>query len=128
MQGKKVQINRYSRAFLRWVSCFVYLFVFLQPVQANTYGFSNRHHVVTISNALKLQHESPVTVRGYIISSSGPEHYLIKDNTAKILTKIEGEVWKDLTVDSYTKVEVQGQIIREGKTVKIEADLVKISR
>ena len=96
--------------------------------QGGNYGISNRHHVLTIANALRLRDGSDVTIRGYIVGSSATQKYRMKDNTGKVIVYISDDIWDDLTVDSYTKVEVQGNIVRDGEKVTIDAYLVKLSR
>ena len=93
-----------------------------------TYAAGFQDSTVTktsVVNALKMNHNSYVTIEGNIIKKIGDDKYMFKDNTGSITVEIDNDKWNDITVNSKDKLELSGEIEKKMYSVVLDVDTVK---
>lgn len=90
------------------------------------YGFQdNNAKPVSISEALKMNHNSYVTVQGSIEKRLTSDEYLFKDSTGSITVEIDDDKWMGQAVTINDKLELKGEIEKKFNTTKLDVDSVK---
>ena len=80
----------------------------------------------TISKALKMPHNSYVTLQGNIIKQISEDKYLFKDATGTITVEIDNDKWQNQNVNAKDKLELKGEIEKDLKGTKLDVDTVTI--
>ena len=75
---------------------------------------------VTVNEAKKLRNKTPVALRGKIVQAVRKEKYEFRDDTGTIMVEIDREVWRGISVDENTTVEIRGRVDREAFRVIID--------
>jgi uncharacterized protein (TIGR00156 family) len=81
--------------------------------------------VTTVEDAKTLRDDSPVILRGKIEQFIGDEKYTFTDETGSITIEIDKKRWGSLTVNETDRVEISGEIDRDGKKTEIEVETIK---
>jgi uncharacterized protein (TIGR00156 family) len=100
------------------------LFVFNTHAQQGGFTGTNTG-IATVEQALTLRDDSPVILRGKIISFLGNNRYLFLDNTGTITIEIERKAWGNVSVDENDTVEISGEIDRSFKGVEVEVKSIR---
>jgi uncharacterized protein (TIGR00156 family) len=80
----------------------------------------------TVSEAKKLRDNTPVALRGKIVRAVRKEKYEFSDDSGTIIVEIDREVWRGISVDENTPVEIRGHVDREAFGVKIDVKSVSV--
>ncbi|MBR5154429.1 MAG: NirD/YgiW/YdeI family stress tolerance protein [Alphaproteobacteria bacterium] len=67
----------------------------------------------TVADALKLNDDAPVVLKGKIEKALGNEKYQFNDGTGTIVVEIDDDEWKGLTVKPEMLVQISGEIDKE---------------
>ena len=81
---------------------------------------------VTVSEAQKLRNKTPVALRGKIVQAVRKEKYEFRDDTGTIMVEIDREVWRGISVDENTTVEIRGRVDREAFRVTIDVKSILV--
>lgn len=81
----------------------------------------------TVSEAIKLRDDSPVTLQGHIIERLGDERYTFKDATGTVVIEIDDENWQGLEVTPTMEVVIEGEVEKNWSTVEIEVDRIRLA-
>ncbi|WOE32380.1 MULTISPECIES: NirD/YgiW/YdeI family stress tolerance protein [unclassified Acinetobacter] len=96
---------------------------------ANTVVNQNAiHKKVTVNQALNMQDDSQVELKGYVVKSMGDEKYQFKDRTGSITVDIDDELWQGKPISAKTPVTLIGEVdvdYKPLKRVEIDVDAVK---
>ena len=94
---------------------------------AGTNGFRDGiSAVLTVSEALKLNDNSYVTIRGTVVDRLSDDEYTFKDSTGTITVEIDNDKWLGHNYKVNEKLELTGEI--EKDTNKTRLDVHKIKR
>jgi uncharacterized protein (TIGR00156 family) len=102
---------------LNWPLGFLVLvFLFSLAVQG-TYAQGSRNTIfgagsVTVSEALQLRDDTPVTLQGRIVRHIRSEYYLFSDETGEIRIEIPPRIWGDSRITQDDIIEITGIIDR----------------
>jgi uncharacterized protein (TIGR00156 family) len=90
-------------------------------------GFSGPDNLrqVTVIEALELQDDTAVKLRGYIVRSLGDEKYEFRDDSGTIVVEIDAEDWGGLEATPDMQVELAGEIDRERSGNELEAETIR---
>ena len=81
---------------------------------------------VTVIEAKKLRNKTPVALRGKITQVVRKEKYEFQDDTGVITVEIDREVWRGISVDENTPLEIWGHIDRDAFSIKIDVKNVSV--
>lgn len=96
---------------------------------AQSGGFSgpdNRRFVTTVEVAA-LADDANVRLVGYVVESVGDEEYTFQDDTGTIVVEIDGDEWNGLDVTPAMRVEIAGEVDRDGDRAEIDVDTVRLA-
>lgn len=93
-------------------------------------GAKSGQNLMSVKEALNLNDDQMVTLRGFIIKELKDEHYeFIDENGDKIEIEIDRKIWNGISVNEKTLIEIYGEIDKELlQKAKIEVKSVKIVR
>ena len=83
---------------------------------------NNMVEVVTVEQVRTMPDDSPVVIRGYLLSQNGENSYIFQDSTGTINLEIDAEDWGGLTVSPTDFIEVWGEVDKNGMSM-IEVDV-----
>ena len=81
---------------------------------------------VTVAEAKKLRNKTPVALRGKIVQAVRKGKYEFQDDTGTITVEIDREVWRGISVDENTSVEIRGRVDREVFNVTIDVKSILV--
>lgn len=80
---------------------------------------------IQISQALKFQNDTYVTLRGFITKHLTGDAYLLMDSSGSITVEIEDGIWRDLDVSPLDHVRVRGKINKNWTRTEVEVDHIE---
>ena len=80
----------------------------------------------TISEALKMNDDSYVTIQGNIIKRISDDKYTFKDSTGTMTVEIDTEKWAGQSVNMTDKLELTGEIEKKLNSTVLDVDTVNI--
>ena len=83
---------------------------------------------VTITEALKMNDDSYVTVQGNIVKRISSDKYTFKDSTGTMTVEIDDDKWAGQSVNMTDKLELAGEIEKKFNSTILDVDTVKIIR
>ncbi len=97
--------------------------------QANMGGFQGPGlEPSSVSEALKLNDDTPVVLIGQIEKSLGDEKYLFKDATGSVTVEIDNEDWRGVNVTPKDTIVIQGEIDKDFFKTEIDVDSVALKK
>lgn len=97
--------------------------------QANMGGFQGPGlQPSSVSEALKLNDDTPVVLVGQIEKSLGGEKYLFKDATGSVTVEIDNEDWRGVNVTPKDTIVIQGEIDKDFFKTEIDVDSVALKK
>ena len=97
--------------------------------QANMGGFQGpRLQPSSVSEALKLNDDTPVVLIGQIEKSLGGEKYLFKDATGSVTVEIDNEDWRGVNVTPKDTIVIQGEVDKDFFKTEIDVDSVALKK
>ena len=97
--------------------------------QANMGGFQGPGlQPSSVSEALKLNDDTPVVLIGQIEKSLGGEKYLFKDATGSVTVEIDNEDWRGVNVTPKDTIVIQGEVDKDFFKTKIDVDSISIKK
>ncbi len=97
--------------------------------QANMGGFQGPGlEPSSVSEALKLNDDTPVVLVGQIEKSLGDEKYLFKDATGSVTVEIDNEDWRGVNVTPKDTIVIQGEIDKDFFKTEIDVDSVALKK
>ena len=81
---------------------------------------------VTVKSISDMDDETIVTLEGYIVKKTKPEHYLFKDETDKINVEIDDADFRGIKVTPKTKIRITGEIDKDWTSFYIEVDHLEL--
>ena len=81
---------------------------------------------LTVTQALKMNDDTYVTVQGNIIKRISDDKYLFKDATGTMTVEIDTDKWAGQTVNMTDKLELTGEIEKKFNSTVLDVDSVKI--
>lgn len=95
------------------------------PVMNGYGGYSGPGpQVATVKQALSMQDDAPVALRGRIVQRLGDEKYLFGDDTGTIRVEIDHDKWHGLHVSAEDIVEIQGEVDRDWNKTEVDVSRV----
>jgi len=93
-------------------------------------GFSGPQTVATVAQALKMNDDAMVTLKGTITKQTGHEEYEFKDSTGTIAIEIDDDDWWGLTVSPTDVVIIYGEVDTNMNPFKnaVEIDVERITK
>ncbi|ACA89034.1 MULTISPECIES: NirD/YgiW/YdeI family stress tolerance protein [Shewanella] len=70
--------------------------------------------------------DTPVELTGYLVKSLGDEKYLFRDQSGDVEVEIDNALWRNIEVNSDTKVTLKGEVDDEWQGIEIEIDSLKL--
>ena len=70
-------------------------------------------NTTTVQDALKMNDDTPVVLKGKIEKSLGNEKYQFNDGTGVIVVEIDDDEWNGVVVKPENTVEIRGEIEKE---------------
>ncbi len=96
-------------------------------IAAENVGFQDGGaNKVTITDALKMNDDSYVTVQGNIVKRISEDKYTFKDSTGTMTIEIDSEKWQGQTVNMTDKLELTGEIEKKLNSTILDVETVKI--
>jgi uncharacterized protein (TIGR00156 family) len=92
-------------------------------------GFHHSTHTANITTVEQAKHardDTRVTLHGFITSQLRDEKYEFKDDTGTIICEIDHHVWRGVSIDEHTHIEIIGEVDRDHGKVKIEVARVTV--
>ncbi|MBR1424748.1 NirD/YgiW/YdeI family stress tolerance protein [bacterium] len=90
-------------------------------------GFQDgTNNKVTITEALKMNDDSYVTIQGNIIKRVSDDKYIFKDSTGTMTVEIDTEKWAGQSVNMTDRLELTGEIEKKFNSTVLDVDTVKI--
>lgn len=97
--------------------------------QANMGGFQGPGlEPSSVSEALKLNDDTPVVLVGQIEKSLGDEKYLFKDATGSVTIEIDNDDWRGVNVTPKDTIVIQGEIDKDFFKTEIDVDSVALKK
>ena len=97
--------------------------------QANMGGFQGPGlQPSSVSEALKLNDDTPVVLVGQIEKSLGGEKYLFKDATGSVTVEIDNEDWRGVNVTPKDTIVIQGEVDKDFFKTEIDVDSVALKK
>ena len=96
------------------------------PAMAAYNGPGPANHVKTAADAAKAKDDTPVELTGYLVQSLGDEKYLFRDDSGDVEVEIDNALWRNIEVNSDTKVTLKGEVDDEWQGIEIEIDSLKL--
>ena len=97
--------------------------------QANMGGFQGPGlEPSSVSEALKLNDDTPVVLVGQIEKSLGGEKYLFKDATGSVTVEIDNEDWRGVNVTTKDTIVIQGEVDKDFFKTEIDVDSVALKK
>lgn len=97
--------------------------------QANMGGFQGPGlQPSSVSEALKLNDDTPVVLVGQIEKSLGDEKYLFKDASGSVTVEIDNEDWRGVNVTPKDTIVIQGEIDKDFFKTEIDVDSVALKK
>ncbi len=97
--------------------------------QANMGGFQGPGlQPSSVSEALKLNDDTPVVLIGQIEKSLGGEKYLFKDATGSVTVEIDNEDWRGINVTPKDTIVIQGEVDKDFFKTEIDVDSVALKK
>ncbi len=97
--------------------------------QANMGGFQGPGlQPSSVSEALKLNDDTPVVLIGQIEKSLGGEKYLFKDATGSVTVEIDNEDWRGVNVTPKDTIVIQGEVDKDFFKTEIDVDSVALKK
>lgn len=97
--------------------------------QANMGGFQGPGlQPSSVSEALKLNDDTPVVLVGQIEKSLGGEKYLFKDASGSVTVEIDNEDWRGVNVTPKDTIVIQGEIDKDFFKTEIDVDSVALKK
>lgn len=94
---------------------------------AQNIGFQDtENNKTSIAQALKLNGDSYVTIRGNITKRISDDKYLFKDSTGTMTVEIDTEKWAGQSVNLTDIIELTGEIEKKFNSTVLDVDTVKI--
>lgn len=83
--------------------------------------------VVTVEDAVNLNDDAKVTLKGQLVNSLGDEKYTFKDQTGEIVVEIDDEDFNGVKVTPENVVEISGEVDRDiNEPVTIDVDRIEV--
>ncbi|NRD71963.1 NirD/YgiW/YdeI family stress tolerance protein [Shewanella sp. VB17] len=76
--------------------------------------------------ASQAKDKSPVELTGYLVKSLGDEKYLFRDSSGEVEVEIDNVLWRDIEVNSDTKVTLKGEVDDEWQGIEIEINSLEL--
>ena len=108
------------------------IYVSVNIANAQTVGgfegpVANQPSVITVQEALNLNDEAKVVLKGNIINSLGDEKYTFKDATGEVVVEIDDEEWNGVKVTPENVVEIIGELDKDtNEPTTIDVDIVTV--
>jgi uncharacterized protein (TIGR00156 family) len=84
---------------------------------------------ITVAEALKLNDDAPVVLKGKIEKALGNEKYQFNDGTATIVVEIDDDEWKGLVVKPEMTVQITGEIDKElMQTPEVDVETIVLAQ
>jgi uncharacterized protein (TIGR00156 family) len=96
---------------------------------AQTGGFSgpDNRRLVTVAELVTLPDDTPVRLVGYVVESAGDESYTFRDDSGTVVVEIDDDDWNGLDIRPETRVEVAGEVDRDGDRTEVEIDTIRVA-
>lgn len=96
---------------------------------AQSGGFSgpDNRRAVTTAEIAALDDDTSVRLVGYVVEAVGDEEYTFRDETGTIIVEIDGDEWNGLEVTPTMRVEIAGEVDRDGGKAEIEVDSIRLA-
>ena len=90
-------------------------------------GFRDSHNSrkATVAEALKMNDDSYVTVKGNISKRLSDDRYLFKDSTGTITVEIDNDRWSGISADTTDTLELSGEIEKKNNYTRLDVDQVR---
>ena len=99
--------------------------VFAHSSKGGFYDENSLARKTTVREALKLQDNSYVTLKGNITKRISGDTYLFEDSTGTITIEIDANKWMGQIANKKDYLEISGEIERNFNAVKIDVDNVR---
>lgn len=111
----------------KYLALFMFLAVSTSIVSAEMHeGFRDSStKKTTISEAMKMNDDSYVTIKGNLVKKLSEDKYTFKDSTGTITVEIDKDKWAGVSADTKDILELTGEIEKRNNFVKLDVDSVK---
>ena len=84
---------------------------------------------ISVAEALKLNDDAPVVLKGKIEKALGNEKYQFNDGTGTIVVEIDDDEWNGLTVKPEMTVQISGEIDKElMQTPEVDVEAIVLAQ
>lgn len=80
----------------------------------------------TVLNAKRMGDNSYVRLKGKIVSKTGNEKYMFKDNTGTIQIEIDDDDWNGVQAGPKDLVIIEGELDKDWNDISIDVDTIKL--
>lgn len=88
---------------------------------------ANQPDAITVKEALNLNDEAKVVLKGNITNSLGDEKYTFKDASGEVIVEIDDEDWRGVKVTPENQVEIIGEVDKDfNEATTIDVDVVTV--
>jgi len=96
-------------------------------VNTSNAGFQDTagNNKTTVAKALKMPHNSFITLQGNIVKQISDDKYLFKDATGTLTVEIDSDKWQGQTVNTKDKIEITGELEKNFNSIKLDVNSVK---
>ena len=93
-----------------------------------SHGFTEQPLIIPAAQAQTLTHNSQVALRGNIIFGLGEARYVFRDSSGDMVVKVEDDIWGELSISPFDRIEIDGELKRDERNWHIELDVISIRR
>ena len=80
---------------------------------------------VSIAEALKMNDDSYVTVKGNIVKKLSDDRYMFKDSTGSMTVEIDDDRWGGVSAGTKDVLELSGEIEKKNNYTRLDVDSLK---
>ncbi|MCL2845980.1 MAG: NirD/YgiW/YdeI family stress tolerance protein [Chitinivibrionia bacterium] len=82
--------------------------------------------ITPVSVARTLRDDTWVFMQGNILRNVRHERYIFADNTGEIMLEIDSDVWQGMLIGANDRIEIFGEIDRNGRRVYVDVKSIRI--
>ncbi len=83
-------------------------------------------HITQAAQVKDAKDDMPVRLEGYLVEKIGPEKYHFKDASGMVEVEIDAEDFNGETVTPEMRIQIIGEVDKDGRKRSVDADLIKV--
>lgn len=112
----------------KFIALFVLIVIPACSAFADGFGGFKDNNVAkktTVTEALKMNDDSYVTVKGNIVKKISDDRYMFKDSTGSMTVEIDNDRWAGISADTKDILELTGEIEKKNNYTRLDVDSIR---